>query len=88
MKSNMKKQYDFSKGERGPVLKVLGGKTRATIWLDDDVLDWFRQQVDQTGAGNYQTLINDVLRGFIRRKQESPETTLPQAIGDELRDAE
>jgi uncharacterized protein (DUF4415 family) len=39
----MKKEYDFSKGRRGPVLEVLLGKTRITIRLDDDILDRFRQ---------------------------------------------
>ena len=84
---NMKKKYDFSKGRRGPVLKVPPGKTRLTIRLDDDVLDWFRQQVDDAGGGNYQTLINEVLRSFRDRKQESLETTLRRVIRDELRRA-
>ena len=81
----MKKKYDFSKGRRGPVLKVSPGKTRVTIRLDDDVLDWFRQQVDDAGGGNYQTLINEALRSFMDRKQESLETTLRRVIRDELR---
>lgn len=83
----MKKEYDFSKGQRGPVLKVPPGKTRVTIRLDDDVLDWFRQQVDDAGSGNYQTLINEALRGFMHRKQESLESTLRRVIRDELRRA-
>jgi uncharacterized protein (DUF4415 family) len=83
----MKKEYDFSKGRRGPVLKAPPGKTRVTIRLDDDVLDWFRQQVDDAGGGNYQTFINDALRGFMDRKQESLETTLRRVIRDELRRA-
>jgi len=83
----MKKEYDFSKGRRGPVLRVASGKTRVTIRLDDDILDWFRQQVDDAGGGNYQTLINEALRGFIQRRQESLETTLRRVIRDELRRA-
>jgi uncharacterized protein (DUF4415 family) len=83
----MKKEYDFSKGRRGPVLKVPPGKTRVTIRLDDDILDWFRQQVDDAGGGNYQTLINGALRGFMQQKQESLETTLRRVIRDELRRA-
>ena len=83
----MKKEYDFSKGRRGPVLKVPPAKTRVTIRLDDDVLDWFRQQVDEAGGGNYQTLINEALRSFVDRKQESLETTLRRVIRDELRRA-
>jgi uncharacterized protein (DUF4415 family) len=81
----MKKEYDFSKGRRGPVLKTPPGKTRVTIRLDEDVLDWFRQQVDNAGAGNYQTLINEALRSFMHQKQESLETTLRRVIRDELR---
>ena len=84
---NMNKEYDFSKGRRGPVLKVPPGKTRVTIRLDDDVLGWFRQQVDDAGGGNYQTLINEALRSFVERKQESLETTLRRVIRDELRRA-
>jgi uncharacterized protein (DUF4415 family) len=83
----MKKEYDFSKGKRGPVLKTPLGKTRVTIRLDDDVLDWFRQQVDDAGGGNYQTLINEALRRFMHAKQESLETTLRRVIRDELRRA-
>jgi uncharacterized protein (DUF4415 family) len=83
----MKKEYDFSKGRRGPVLSVPPGKTRVTIRLDDDILDWFRQQVDDAGGGNYQTLINQALRAFIQQKQESLETTLRRVIRDELRRA-
>ncbi|MGO4882934.1 MAG: BrnA antitoxin family protein [Bryobacteraceae bacterium] len=83
----MKKEYDFGKGKRGPVLRVRAGKTRVTIRLDDDVLDWFRQQVDDAGGGNYQTLINDALRIFMRQKQEPLETTLRRVIRDEMRRA-
>jgi hypothetical protein len=31
-----------------------------TICLDDDVLDWFRDEVDQAGGGHDQTLIHIV----------------------------
>lgn len=83
----MKKQYNFSQGQRGPVLKVPPGKTRVTIRLDQDVLDWFRQQVDDAGGGNYQTLINEALRSCMHRKQEPLESTLRRVIRDELRRA-
>ena len=63
----MKRKYDFSKGKRGPVVSVPKGKIRITIRLDDDVLEWFRGQVDRAGGGNYQRLINDALREHIRR---------------------
>jgi uncharacterized protein (DUF4415 family) len=83
----MKKEYDFSKGKRGPVLRLPPGKTRVTIRLDDDVLDWFRQQTDDSGGGNYQTLINEALRSFMRQKQEPLEATLRRVIRDEIRRA-
>ena len=83
----MKKEYDFSKGRRGGVLKLPPGKTRVTIRLDNDILDWFRQQVDDAGGGNYQTLINEALRSFMRQKQESLEAILRRVIRDEIRRA-
>ena len=83
----MKKEYDFSKGRRGPILRVSPGKTRVTIRLDDDILNWFREKVDDSGGGNYQTLINQVLREFIDKKQESLEATLRRVIRDEFRRA-
>jgi uncharacterized protein (DUF4415 family) len=83
----MKKEYDFGRGRRGAVLRVPPGKTRVTTRLDNDVLDWFRQQVDDAGGGNYQTLINVALRGFMRQKQESLETILRRVIREQLRRA-
>ena len=83
----MKGEYDFSKGRRGAVIRVPPEKTRVTIRLDNDTLDWFRQRVDDAGGGNYQTLINEALRAFIRQKQESLETILRRVIRDELRRA-
>jgi uncharacterized protein (DUF4415 family) len=55
----MKKEYDFSRGKRGPVLPTVG-KTRITIYLDDVVLESFKAESERTGKG-YQTLINDAL---------------------------
>src|SRR6266536_3998300 len=62
----MKSEYDFSKGKRGPVIPVPRGKTRITIRLDKELIDWFRSQVEAAGGGNYQTLINSALRNYIR----------------------
>ena len=80
----MNKEYDFSKGKRGPVLKTPKGKTRITIRLDDDILDWFRQQVQSAGGGNYQTLMNMALRDYMNSKRESLEDTLRHVIREEL----
>lgn len=80
----MNKEYDFSKGKRGPVIMAPKGKTRITIRLDDDVLDWFRQQVHSAGGGNYQTLINMALREYMNSKKEPLEDTLRHVIREEL----
>jgi uncharacterized protein (DUF4415 family) len=81
----MKKEYDFTKGKRGPVVEAPAGKTRVTIRLDNDILDWFRKQVDEAGRGNYQTLINDALRDCIARQREPLESTIRRVIREELR---
>jgi uncharacterized protein (DUF4415 family) len=81
----VKKEYDFSKGKRGPVVQVAKGKTRVTIRLDDDVLEWFRDQVDKAGGGNYQSLVNEALRDFMDRTREPLESTLRRVIREELR---
>ena len=81
----MKKEYDFSNGRRGPVVRVAKGKTRVTIRLDDDVLEWFRDQVDKAGGGNYQSLVNRALRDFMDRTREPLESTLRRVIREELR---
>ena len=83
----MRKHYDFSKAKRGPVFAVAPGKTRITIRLDDDLLAWFKGEVDAAGGGNYQTLINTALREHIKRKQEPLESTLRRVLREELRTA-
>jgi uncharacterized protein (DUF4415 family) len=83
----MKREYDFSKAKRGAVMAVPKGKTRITIRLDDDVIDWFRDQVEKAGGGNYQSLINDALRDHIGRSREPLEATLRRVIREEIRRA-
>ena len=43
----MKKEYDFTKAKRGPIVAAAQGKTRVTIRLDNDILDSFRKLVDR-----------------------------------------
>jgi len=59
----MRKEYDFSRGKRGPVI-ASPGKTRITIMIDDDVIEAFRAKAETAGRG-YQTLINEVLRAAL-----------------------
>lgn len=81
----MKRQYDFSKAKRGPVIPVPKGKTRITIRLDEDVIAWFRNQVEEAGGGNYQSLINDALRQHIAHAREPLEETLRRVVREEIR---
>jgi uncharacterized protein (DUF4415 family) len=81
----MRKEYDFSRAKRGAVVPVPAGKTRITIRLDDDLLEWFKGQVHAAGGGNYQTLINVALRDYVDRKREPLEETLRRVIREELR---
>ena len=86
----MRKSYDFSKGKRGAVIPS-PGKTRITIMLDDDVLEFFRAEAEAKGAG-YQTKINAALRAVIddarrRGKDDEPLTVakLRKVLREELR---
>ena len=83
----MKKEYDFTQGKRGAVVLAPKGKTRITIRIDDDILEWFRSQVDAVGGGNYQTLINTALREYITREEEPIEVILRQVVREELHSA-
>ena len=80
----MRKEYDFSQGKRGPVVPVQSGKTRITIRIDTDLLNWFREQVNARGGGNYQTMMNEALRAFIRHQDKTLENTLRKVIREEL----
>lgn len=80
----MRKEYDFSKAKRGAVGKAKG-KTRITIYLDDDVLDAYRAKGDKLGRG-YQTLINDALRETLGQGADSVDAkTLRRILREELK---
>ena len=80
----MKREYSFRKGKRGAVVPALKGKTRITIRIDDDILEWFRGEVEAAGGGNYQTLINNPLREHITHQQEPIEVILRRVVREEL----
>lgn len=86
----MHKEYDFSKGKRAKDIPALAklqaenaGKERITIRLDAEVMAWFRAQVQ--GGGNYQTLINEALRGHIAEREGTLERTLRRVLREELK---
>ncbi|MBD1912962.1 MULTISPECIES: BrnA antitoxin family protein [unclassified Leptolyngbya] len=80
----MEAEYDFSQGKRGAIDPTPPGKTRITIRLDDEVLEWFREQVHSAGGGNYQTMINEALRQHIQQNREPLEETLRRVVREEL----
>jgi uncharacterized protein (DUF4415 family) len=81
----MKPEYDFSNGKRGAVLTPERGKTRITIRLDTDTLDWFRDQVNAAGGGNYQTMMNNALREYVAERREPLEKMLRRVVRQELK---
>lgn len=81
----MRREYDFSRGKRGPVIAPDPGKVRITIRLDEDIIEWFREQVNAAGGGNYQSLINKALREYIENRTEALEKTLRRVIREELK---
>jgi uncharacterized protein (DUF4415 family) len=81
----MRKEYDFSRARRGAVVPTPPGKTRITIRIDDDVLQWFKDKVHAAGGGNYQTLLNAALREHVEQEREPLEEILRRVIREELR---
>jgi uncharacterized protein (DUF4415 family) len=82
----MKPEYDFSQGKRGAVIPQTG-KTRITIYIDDDVLETFRERGESGGKG-YQTMMNEALREYLKKaKPPLDEETLRRVIQEELRAA-
>ncbi|MCL2874907.1 MAG: BrnA antitoxin family protein [Betaproteobacteria bacterium] len=84
----MKDSYDFSSSKRSPIIDP-EGKTRVTVWVDDDVLAAFRARAIQEGKG-YQALMNDALRSISDNSTvpitvESLRRMLRETIHEELR---
>jgi uncharacterized protein (DUF4415 family) len=66
-------EIDFSSGERGRYRgRIKPGdtdprnvKVRVNIYLDGDIIEYFKQMAGQRGADKYLTQINKVLREYI-----------------------
>ncbi len=79
----MKTEYDFSQAKREAVIPQTG-KTRITIYIDDDVLEAFRERADSAGKG-YQTIMNEALREYLNKVQAPlNEEILRRVIQEEL----
>jgi uncharacterized protein (DUF4415 family) len=82
-KNEMLKEYDFSKGKRGPVIPQKG-KTRITIFIDTDILEWFRGEAEREGRG-YQTAINEALRNYMKQDRRPIQDIVREAVRKELK---
>ena len=65
--ANMKKEYDFSKGNKNPYTKML--KKQITINISEDVLDYFKEMSEKTLIP-YQSLINFYLLDCVKNKKK------------------
>jgi hypothetical protein len=80
----MRTEYDFSKGKRGAAIPQKG-KTRISIFIDNAVLDAFRERAEKAGTG-YQTMMNEALRQYLSNaEQPITETILRNVLREELR---
>ncbi len=73
----MQDEYDFSNAKRGAVVPLPPHQTEVRFRLDNEVLNWFRERINDTDGGSYQNLINTVLRAYI---QDQEDAALLQAI--------
>ena len=81
----MKKQYDFGRGRRGAIEPVPPGKKRITIRLDNAIIEWFRNRVEEKGGGNYQSMINSALREYIDNRMQNYGVIIRRAIREEIK---
>ncbi|MFH1982261.1 MAG: BrnA antitoxin family protein [Pseudomonadota bacterium] len=79
----MKKEYNFKSAKRGPVVSQKG-KTRITIYIDNEIIEEFRNRATEAGSG-YQTMINEALKQYLE-KSGTPlnEAVIRQVIREEL----
>ena len=82
-KDDMLEEYDFSKGKRGPVIPPKA-KTRITIFIDADILEWFRDEAERQGRG-YQTEINQALRNYIKQDKRPIQDVVREVVRKELK---
>jgi len=56
------------------------------MWVDTNVLEWFRQSADRGGRG-YQTAMNEALAAYTTEDHRPLPEVLRQIVRDELRTA-
>jgi BrnA antitoxin of type II toxin-antitoxin system len=78
----MKKKKDDG-WKRGAIIPS-PGKTKITIRIDDDILLWFRKQIEKAARGSYQTAMNKALREYVESKGGHAEDMMRRVIREEL----
>ena len=63
----MKKEYDFSKGEKNPYAAMF--KRQITIRIEDRTVQYFKTLAKQSGI-RYQNLINMYLRDCVEEQRK------------------
>jgi uncharacterized protein (DUF4415 family) len=82
-KNEILQEYDFAKGKRGAVIPNKG-KTRITIFIDTDILEWFRDEAEREDRG-YQTAINQALRNCIKQDRRPIQEIVREVVRRELK---
>ena len=78
---------EFKNAKRGPVVPPDPSKVRITIRLDPEVIDYFKGVVNDAGGGNYQTLMNNVLRDYIDGEEKGLDRKIRKIVREELKKA-
>jgi hypothetical protein len=81
----MKKEYDFSNGKRGAIMSPPPGSVKVTLHLDKKLVEQVGKRLNAAGRGSYDMMINQAIREFLERAQETAER--PKAVRTELRRA-
>jgi hypothetical protein len=60
----MAAEYDFTHAVRGPVIPANPNQTRMWVYMDNDLVEWGRAQLNARGGGTFDELINEALRMY------------------------
>lgn len=78
----MRAEYDFSKGERKALISSKG-KTRISIFIDNSVIEAFRERAEAAGTG-YQTMMNEALKAYLAQDEKPVTESQLRAILEEV----
>ena len=78
----MRAEYDFSKGVRKALL-ASKGKTRISIFIDNSVIEAFRERAEAAGTG-YQTMMNEALNAYLAQDEKPVTESQLRAILEEV----